>query len=156
MPFPPPTSWPGWSLRASHWASNDPFSCALVVHRIDVLRSSRHVMVSSHGVVLADSSRPTLLFETPLPTRYYLPQDDISWDLLTPSDSHSVCAYKGIASYWTARLTGGDLPHIAWTYEKPLHDALKVQGMVAFFTERLDLVFDGKPVERPVTPWSRA
>jgi hypothetical protein len=44
---------------------------------------------------------------------------------------------------------------IAWTHEEPLHDALKVQGMVAFFTERLDLVFDGIPVERPVTPWSR-
>ncbi len=128
---------------------HDPFE------RIDVLRSSRPVVVSSEGVVLADSARPTLLFETPLPTRYYLPREDINWDLLTPSESHTICAYKGVASYWTARLEGGDLPDIAWTYEEPLHDALKVQRMVAFFTERLELVFDGIPIERPVTPWSR-
>lgn len=128
---------------------HDPFG------RIDILRSSRHVVISSEGVVLADSTQPTLLFETSLPTRYYLPREDISWDLLTPSESHTVCAYKGVPSYWTARLQGGDLPDIAWTYEEPLHEALKVQGMVAFFTERLDLGFDGIPIERPVTPWSR-
>jgi uncharacterized protein (DUF427 family) len=91
-----------------------------------------------------------------LPSRYYLPREDIRWDLLTPSESRSVCAYKGVASYWTARLPGRDLPDIAWTYEEPLHDALNVAGMVAFFTERLDLVVDGAPVERQVTPWSRA
>ena len=129
---------------------HDPFG------RIDVLRSSRHVVVSSHGFVLADSSRPTLLFETPLPARYYLRREDINWDLLTPSENHTVCAYKGIASYWTARLPDSDLPDIAWSYEEPLHDAMNVQGMVAFFTERLDLVVDGRPVERPVTPWSRS
>jgi len=128
---------------------HDPFG------RIDVLSSSRRVVVSSHGVVLGDSTRPTLLFETSLPTRYYLPRDDISWDLLAPSEAHSVCAYKGVANYWTARLPGGDLQDIAWTYEEPLQDALKVRGMVAFFTERVDLVLDGIPVERPVTPWSR-
>jgi uncharacterized protein (DUF427 family) len=128
---------------------HDPFG------RFDVLRS-RHVVLSSGGVVLADSTRPVLLFETSLPSRYYLPREDIRWDLLTPSESHSVCAYKGVASYWTARLPGRDLPDIASTYEEPLHDALNVAGMVAFFTERLDLVVDGAPVERQVTPWSRA
>lgn len=127
---------------------HDPFD------RIDVLRSSRHVVVSSQGVVLADSSRPALLFETPLPTRYYLPREDVTWDLLAPSESHTVCAYKGEASYWTARLPGHDLPDIAWTYEEPLHDASDVARMVAFYTERLDLVVDGTPIDRPVTPWS--
>lgn len=127
---------------------HDPFD------RIDVLPSSRHVVVSSDGVVLANSTRPTLLFETPLTTRYYLPKEDISWDLLAHSENQSVCAYKGVASYWTARLPGRDLPDIAWTYEEPLHDALNVAGMVAFFTERLDLVIDGTPIDRPVTHWS--
>jgi uncharacterized protein (DUF427 family) len=127
---------------------HDPFG------RIDALRSSRHVVVSSGGMLLADSRRPTLLFETPLPTRHYLPREDVNWEVLAPSESQSVCAYKGVAGYWTARLPGGDLTDIAWTYEKPLHDALEVQGMVAFFTERLDLVIDDIAVQRPVTPWS--
>ena len=127
---------------------HDPFD------RIDALRSSRHVVVSAGGVVLADSTAPTLLFETPLPTRYYLPPEDVRWELLHPSESHSVCAYKGVANYWTARLPGRDIPDIAWSYAEPLHDALNVTGMVAFFTERLDLVVDGTAIERPVTPWS--
>ncbi len=127
---------------------HDPFD------RIDVLHSSRHVVVSASGVVLADSTRPTLLFETPLPTRFYLPPEDVRWDLLTPSESHSVCAYKGVANYWTARLPGHDIPDIAWSYAEPLHDALDVAGMVAFLTERLDLVIDGTAIEPPVTPWS--
>jgi uncharacterized protein (DUF427 family) len=46
------------------------------------------------------------------------------------------------------------VPDIAWTYDDPLHDALPVRGLVAFFTERLDLELDGVAVERPVTPWS--
>lgn len=129
---------------------HDPFG------RIDVLASSRHVVVRSNGVVLADSAGPTLLFETRLPTRYYLPRADVVWDLLTPSATRTVCAYKGQASYWSAALPGGTLPDIAWTYEEPLNDAAKVAGMVAFFTERLDLVIDADPVDRPVTPWSRA
>jgi uncharacterized protein (DUF427 family) len=41
-----------------------------------------------------------------------------------------------------------------WSYDEPNHDALPVQGMFAFFTERLDLTLDGVAVARPRTPWS--
>ena len=54
------------------------------------------------GVVVADSHRPWLLFETGLPVRYYLPKVDVRMDLLEPTDSHTYCPYKGTASYWTA------------------------------------------------------
>lgn len=124
---------------------HDPFT------RIDVRRSSRHVAVSCDGVSLADSTRPALLFETRLPTRYYIPRQDVIWDLLVPSESHSVCAYKGVADYWSARLRGRDLADIAWSYAQPMHDALSVAGMIAFFTERLDVVMDGIQVDRPVS-----
>src|SRR6266566_3864526 len=56
-------------LNVAH--PRDPF------HRIDVLSSSRHVSLELDGQVLAQSSRPMLLFETMLPTRYYLPREDI-------------------------------------------------------------------------------
>lgn len=127
---------------------HDPFD------RIDCLRSSRHIEIRHDGVALADSRRPTLLFETPLPTRYYLPREDVAMDLLEPTDTHSLCAYKGRASYWSARVGGTVLTDIAWSYPEPLHDAAPVQGLVAFFTERLDLVVDGEPQPRPRTPWS--
>jgi len=125
----------------------DPF------HRIDVLPSSRHVRVELDGHVLAESSRPVLLFETMLPTRYYLPRDDIRAEL-TPSATRTYCAYKGQASYWSA--TAGDrvVPDLAWTYQQPRHDAAQVRGLIAFFAERLDVTVDGERTDRPITPWS--
>jgi uncharacterized protein (DUF427 family) len=122
---------------------HDPFA------RIDVLPSTRHVSVFADGVSLADSEAPTLLFETRLPTRYYFPREDVARGVLVPSESHSICAYKGVADYWTARLPGRDLPDIAWSYAQPMPDALRVAGMIAFFTERLDLVLDDVQVDRP-------
>ena len=127
----------------------DPF------HRIDVLPGSRHIRVELDGHVLAESSRPVLLFETMLPTRYYLPPGDIRAEL-TPSGTRTWCAYKGQASYWSA--TAGDhvVPDIGWTYQEPLHDAAQVRGHIAFFNERLDVIVDGERHERPITPWSPA
>ena len=61
--------------------------------------------------VIAESDRPTLLFETGLPTRYYLPQSDIHMEMLTPTDSRTGCPYKGFARYWnvtTATATHDD------------------------------------------------
>jgi hypothetical protein len=50
---------------------------------------------------------------------------------------------------------GGDAGRdIAWRYRKPLHDALRVKGHLCFWSERTDLLLDGEPVPRPVTPWS--
>ena len=68
--------------------------------RVDSLVSSRHVRVLVDGVVVADSSRPTVLYETGLPPRYYLPKTDVRMDLLTPTESTSACPYKGWAQYW--------------------------------------------------------
>ena len=123
----------------------DPF------HRIDIVHSSRHVRVERDGEVLAESSNPYLLFEPPLPVRYYLPQEDVRQELLRPSATKTFCAYKGQASYWS--LEGED--DLVWTYPEPLRDAAEVTGRLAFFNERVDIVVDGTRLARPVTPWSR-
>jgi uncharacterized protein (DUF427 family) len=123
----------------------DPF------HRIDIVHSSRHVRVERDGEVLAESSDPYLLFEPPLPVRYYLPREDVRTDLLRPSDTKTFCAYKGQASYWS--LGGED--DLVWSYPEPLRDAAEVTDRLAFFNERVDIVVDGERLERPVTPWSR-
>ena len=125
----------------------DPF------HRIDVLPSSRHVRVEPDGHVLAESSRPAVLFETMLPARYYLPPDDIRVEL-TPSSTRTWCAYKGQASYWSAAAGDRVVPDLAWAYEQPRHDAAQVRGLIAFFNERLDVIVDGERPARPITPWS--
>jgi uncharacterized protein (DUF427 family) len=122
----------------------DPF------HRIDIRQSSRHVVVSLDGEVVAESRRPALLFETRLPVRYYLPREDVRLDLLGASDKRTTCAYKGHASYF-----GTDAhPGIAWTYLEPLPDAEQIRGLIAFFNERADISVDGELQERPRTQWS--
>jgi uncharacterized protein (DUF427 family) len=123
----------------------DPYS------RIDVRETSRQVRVSIGGETVAESSRAKVLFEAGLPPRWYFPRDDVRMDALEDSDRQTTCAYKGFASYWSV----GEEDDIAWTYLDPLHDALQVKGMIAFFNERVDLEVDGELEERPRTQWSR-
>jgi len=126
----------------------DPF------HRIDILRSSRHVRLELDGEVLAESTRPRLLFETMLPVRFYLPHADVNAELV-PSATRTVCAYKGHASYFSPVLRGREVTDLAWTYEQPQRESAEVAGLVAFFDERVDVVLDGTRRERPVTQWSQ-
>jgi uncharacterized protein (DUF427 family) len=120
-------------------------------HRIDVRRTSRHVRIRIGGRVVAESTNARALFETKLPVRWYLPREDVSAEL-EPSDHRTVCAYKGRPRHFT--VAGEDA--VAWSYEEPLHDALPVKGLVAFYNERVDVEIDGEPQERPETQWSRS
>lgn len=119
-------------------------------HRVDVLRSSRRVEVFVDGQQVANSTRPVLLFETFLPTRYYLPAEDVRMDLLTASETVTRCPYKGVARYWSHP----DLADVAWSYPDPIPENPKIRDLVCFFDERVDVVIDGQPQERPVTPFS--
>jgi uncharacterized protein (DUF427 family) len=123
--------------------------------RIDVYPTSRRVRVSVDGQVIADSVRAKALFESNLPTRWYLPRDDVRLELLESSDKQTRCAYKGLASYWHVRI--GETVHedLAWTYPQPQHDAEPVRDLICFFDEHVDVEIDGELQERPVTQWSR-
>jgi len=119
-------------------------------HRVDVLDSSRPVRVEVDGAVVAETSRARALFETGLPTRWYSPRDDVRWDKLVESDNQTICAYKGVASYWSV----GSEEDVVWTYPEPRHDAERVRDYLCFFNERVDLYVDGELQERPQTQWS--
>ncbi|HZQ57380.1 MAG TPA: DUF427 domain-containing protein [Acidimicrobiales bacterium] len=113
--------------------------------RVDILDSSRHVEVRVDGETVADSHRPKLLFETRLPTRYYLPMADARLDLMTPTTTVTRCPYKGTATYWSL----GQHADLAWCYRSPLPESHKIAGLVAFYNERVDLIVDGVVQERP-------
>src|SRR5947208_511450 len=72
--------------------------------RVDILPSSRHVRVVLGGMTIADTEHPQILLETGLPTRYYIPEQDIRMDLLEATETTTRCPYKGKASYWSARI----------------------------------------------------
>lgn len=122
--------------------------------RIDALPSSRHVRVLIDGEVVADSDRPTILFETGLPTRYYLPKTDVRFDLLSPTESSSACPYKGWANYWNVEVNGTTHDDIAWGYRTPLPESAAVAGLVCFYNEKVDIEVDGVATERPKTKFS--
>ena len=122
--------------------------------RVEALRSSRQVEVSVDGVVLARSDRPVMLFETDLPTRYYLPRADVALDLLTATHNKSLCPYKGIADqYWTYP-GPPPLRNVAWSYSRPFGAVANIADRIAFYNEVVDLTVDGELLERPRSPFS--
>jgi uncharacterized protein (DUF427 family) len=148
-----------FSWRQLEWYEEDE---RVVMHardpykRVDTLHSSRHVQVYVEGELLADSVRPLLLFETSLPTRYYLPYEDFRTEVLEASDFVSTCPYKGQARYWSFRAGGTFVPDLVWSYPSPIPENPKIKDLLSFYNERVDLVIDGQPQERPITPWSEA
>jgi uncharacterized protein (DUF427 family) len=111
-------------------------------HRIDVRQSSRHVRVIAGGEVIAETSRPLLLSETGLPNRFYFPPEDVRQDLLTPTDTHTVCAYKGTASYWTVQAGDQKLTDAVWSYPQADGDAAKASGYLSFLHDDLTVEAD--------------
>ena len=106
-------------------------------HRVDVRRSSRPVRVLLGGTVLAETSRPLLLSETGLPNRFYIPSADVRQDLLEPSDTHTVCPYKGTASYWSVVTGDHKLADAVWSYPQADGDSAAVSGYLSFLHDEL-------------------
>ncbi len=117
--------------------------------RVDVLKSSRHIRVVLAGETIAESHCPHVLFETGLPPRYYLPEEDVRMEIMTQSGSSSVCPYKGSAVYWSAKLSGEVFEDIVWSYPDPIAECPKIRGLLAFYPERVEDIFvDGEPGEK--------
>jgi uncharacterized protein (DUF427 family) len=122
--------------------------------RIDVLPSSRQVRIERDGVVLAETGRARLLFETGLPVRYYLPAEDVRVPL-RDSALTTICSYKGVASYQSVELPDGTvLDDLVWHYPDPFNDAVPVKDLLAFYDEKVDVIVDGSRHGRPHTEWS--
>jgi len=118
--------------------------------RVDALRSNRTIRVELEGVLLAESSSPVMVFETGLPTRYYLDRTTVDFDHLVHTETVTSCPYKGTTNeYWSAHI--GDEIHqdIAWSYRFPTGALLPIAGLIAFYNEKVDLTLDGVALERP-------
>jgi uncharacterized protein (DUF427 family) len=145
--------------RVDHWYEEDE---EIFVHprdpykRVDVVASSRHVQVILGGETIADTRRGRFLFETRLPTRYYIPPEDVRMDLLVASEKATACPYKGKARYYTAKIGDRLFSDIVWSYPDPIAECPKIKGYLCFFNEQVDAILvDGVEVPRPVTPWSK-
>lgn len=104
----------------------DPF------HRVDPRRSSRTVTISVNGAVVASTHRPLAVDETGLPTQWYIPVADLDDGLLTPTETSTVCPYKGRARYRSVRASGGPIVDGAWGYEHSQEGMERLAGHVCF------------------------
>jgi uncharacterized protein (DUF427 family) len=128
-------------------------------HRVDVVKTDRHIRISLEGQLLAETDRALALFESNLPVRWYLPAEDVVAGL-EPSDTVTRCPYKGEAHYYSVKLDengegGGGGKDLVWYYEEPLDEVGRIRGRVCFFNEKVDIELDGEAQERPESPWSR-
>jgi uncharacterized protein (DUF427 family) len=123
--------------------------------RVDALRSDRAVRVELDGLLLGESRSPVLVFETGLPTRYYLDRSNLDFRHLLSSSTQTECPYKGVTSnYWSVRTETGLHPDLAWSYNFPTRQLLPIAGLVAFYNERVDITVDGVRLSRPRTHFS--
>ena len=106
------------------------------------------------GVTLGETRRPILLFETGLPTRYYIPKLDVRMDLLEPSEYVTRCPYKGVARHWSARVGDKLVKDIVWSYPAPIPECPKIENLLSFYNEHVDLYVEGVLQDRPTTPFS--
>jgi uncharacterized protein (DUF427 family) len=145
--------------KMDHWYEEDD---EVFVHprdpykRIDVVNSSRRVEVVLGGQVVADTRRARFLFETRLPTRYYIPPEDVREELLAPSAKVTACPYKGTARYFSVKIGETLYEDIIWSYPNPIPECPRIKGLLCFFNELVDEIrVDGVAVPKPFTPWSK-
>ena len=81
-----------------------------------------------NGTVIAESD-DTVVVEG----NHYFPVESVNRDLLRPSDTHTVCPWKGTASYWTIEAGGAANHDAAWYYPDPEDAAAQIRGRVAFW-----------------------
>ncbi|MGF1618125.1 MAG: DUF427 domain-containing protein [Acidimicrobiia bacterium] len=140
-----------------HWFEEDEevfFHARDPYTRIDILPSSRRVRVEIDGKTVAESTNASFLFETNLPTRYYLPKTDVRMDLLKPTDLATYCPYKGTARYWSVEVNSETHENVVWGYDNPLPESQRIMGLVAFYNEKLDIYVDEVLEEKPKTKFS--
>ena len=103
-------------------------------HHIETHPEERQVQVRIDGQTVADTRRALALTEGSLPTRWYLPREDISAEL-EPSDHRTTCPFKGEATHF---VVGGE-DAVAWSYEEPIEQVFEIRDLVAFYNERVDI-----------------
>lgn len=126
-------------------------------YRVVLEPSPRRVRVTFHGETVADSTRMMLLHETRHLPVYYFPLDDVRMDLMTRTDHHTNCPYKGDASYWTLTVGDRTAENAMWSYEDPYREVPELKGYAAFYWNRVDHWYeeDEEVFVHPRDPYKR-
>lgn len=81
-----------------------------------------------NGVVLAESDKTQMV-----EGNYYFPPESVHWEYFKPSEHHTICGWKGQASYYTVEVNGQRNENAAWYYPDPKYAASNIKGHIAFW-----------------------
>ncbi|MCQ4041598.1 DUF427 domain-containing protein [Streptantibioticus rubrisoli] len=118
-------------------------------HRVAAVPGNQRVRVEINGRIVADSSRPVLVYETGHKVRYYLPPQDVDLTLFEPTETHTTCPFKGTASYWSYVGGGRTHPDVVWSYQEPLPGVEAIKDHLSFYDTVATVAVDGEPPAGP-------
>jgi uncharacterized protein (DUF427 family) len=112
-------------------------------HRIDIRRSSRHLVVRHDDQVVADTHAPRVLYESGFAPRWYVPRADVVAEALRPVEGQTFCPYKGVASYYDI----GDTRNAAWSYRASFQEMARIADLVSFEPDKVTITIDGEKLD---------
>jgi uncharacterized protein (DUF427 family) len=111
-----------------------------IYHRIDIRKTSRHLVVRHGDQVIADTTRPLALYESGFAPRWYIPRADVTESALTAVGGQTFCPYKGLCSYYDI----GDAHRAAWSYLDAWPEVGRIAGFISFEPDEVEVSLDGR------------
>jgi uncharacterized protein (DUF427 family) len=111
-------------------------------HRIDIRQTSRHLVVKDGSQLVADTTRPRVLFESGFAPRWYVTRQDIDERALVPAEGQTFCPYKGLCSYYHV----GEHLRAGWSYLKAWPEVARISNLVSFEPDEVDVFLDGRKI----------
>jgi uncharacterized protein (DUF427 family) len=111
-------------------------------HKLLLTPLRRRVRGELGGEVVIDTVNASLLLETGLPPRLYVPLADVREGTLERTALTTHCPFKGDASYRTATVGDGVAEDALWVYDEPLAGAEWLRGLAGVYLDRFDRWYD--------------
>ena len=81
-----------------------------------------------NGVIIAESDQTEIV-----EGNHYFPPDSLYQEYFDDSSTHTICPWKGVASYYNVKINGHVNKDAAWVYPDPKDAAKNIKGYVAFW-----------------------
>lgn len=104
---------------------------------------TKKLRVEFCGIILAETTHGIRVLETSSPPTYYFPPQDIRRNFLELADQTTLCEWKGLARYWTIRVTDQVAKHAAWSYPHPDPGYEAIRNYVAFYSGKTSTCYVG-------------
>lgn len=104
-------------------------------------RTEKELKVVFNGEVIAQTTNGYRVLETSHPPTYYIPQDDIKMEYLTPTSRRTMCEFKGVANYFTVEVGERRVENACWNYPNPTSAYEDMAGYICFYASKMDACY---------------